>query len=121
MDFDANSFYTSSLWDEKLVNPKIETVYAFTFESNDEINGNFNIQTFTHGSAILKVLCYNPSDLKFQQTPVREKIEKHVINRMRNVYNIDLSSNVDIQKNVKLGGKVRKIDEDVRYEENFKT
>ena len=60
---------------------------------------------------MLKKLSYNPSDLKFQQLPVREKLKKTEINRMRNVYLIDTLIRVDIQQNVKVAGEMLKVDE----------
>ena len=45
---------------------------------NDEIVGNVNTRTFTHGGAILEVLYYNPSDLIFQHLPVKEKVENKI-------------------------------------------
>ena len=81
---------------------KIETGFAFTSNMNDEFVEKFITQTFTQSSAILKVLFYNPSELLFQQVPVRE------IKRMRNGYVIDTITSVDKQENDKLGGKARK-------------
>ena len=52
-DFDAVSLYTSAMWDENSIYPKIETGYAFTNNKNDELVKNFNNQIFTQGSAIL--------------------------------------------------------------------
>ena len=54
-DFDAISLYPSAMWDPKSVYPKIETGYAFTKDMNDDLVEKFNNQTFTQGSAILKV------------------------------------------------------------------
>ena len=54
-DFDAVSLYPSAMWDENSVYPRIETGYAFTRDMNDGLVEKFNIQTFTQGSAILKV------------------------------------------------------------------
>ena len=42
------------------------------------------------------------------------------MNRMRNVYNIDISNSVDKQKIVKLGGRVLKLCEGVIYGQFFK-
>ena len=55
------------------MHPKNETVDASTPDMNVEVAEKFNTQTFTQGSASFKKLYYNPSDLKFQQGPVRER------------------------------------------------
>ena len=54
-DFDANSLYPSAMWDEKSIYPRIETGYAYTRDMNNELVEKFNNQTFTQGSAILKI------------------------------------------------------------------
>ena len=118
-DFDAVSLYPSAMWDEKSIYPRIETGYAFTRDMNDELVENFNSQTFTQGSAILKIKYYNPKDLIVQHLPVKEKEKKIEINRMRNGYIVDILTSVDIQEIVKIGGKIIEIYEGVIYEENF--
>ena len=83
----------------------------------------FNIQTFNQDgdeSAILIIKNYNPPDLIFQHLPVKEKVKKIEVNRMRNGYIIDTLKSVDIHEIVKIGGKVIKINEGVIYRENFK-
>ena len=72
-DFDAVSLYPSAKSDEKSIYPRIETGYAYTQEMNDELVERFNNQTFTQGSAILKIKYYNPKDLIVQHLPVKEK------------------------------------------------
>ena len=47
-------------------------------------------------------------------------MNKIEINRMRNGYNIDTVTSVDIQEIVKIGGKVVEIYEGVFYREKFK-
>ena len=54
-DFDCTSLYPSAMWDKSSIYPKIETGYAFTQDLNDELAENFNDQTFTQGSGILKI------------------------------------------------------------------
>ena len=54
-DFDATSLYPSAMWDEKSIYPRIETGDAYTPDMNNEIVEKFNNQTFTRGSAILKI------------------------------------------------------------------
>ena len=108
------------MWDEISIYPKIETGYAFTRDMNDELVEKFNIGKFTQGSPILKIKYYNPRDLIVQHLPVKERVKKIEINRMRNGYIIDHLTSVDIQENVKIGGKVIEIYEGVIYRENFK-
>ena len=59
-DFHCTRLYPSATWDKFSIYPKIETGYAFTPDMNDELVEKFNNQTFTQGSAILKIKCYNP-------------------------------------------------------------
>ena len=119
-DFDAVSLYPSAMWDEKSIYPRIETGYAFTRDMNDELVEKFNNQTFTQGSAILKIKYFNPRDLIVQHLPIKEKKKKIEINRMRNGYIVDYLTSVDIQEIAKIGAKVIKIYEGVIYRENFK-
>ena len=119
-DFDAVSLYPSAMWDEKSIYPRIETGYAFTRDMNDELVEKFNNQTFTKGSAILKIKYYNPRDLIVQHLPIKEKEKKTENNRMRNGYIVDTLTSVDIQEIVKIGGRVKEIYEGVIYQENFK-
>ena len=118
MDYDANSLYPSAMWDENSVYPKIETGFAFKPDMNDVYVEAFNIETFDE-SPILTIKYYNPPDLIFQHLPIKEKVEKIEVNRMRNGYIIDTLTSVDIQKNVKIGGKTVEIYEGVVYRENF--
>ena len=83
-DFDAVCLCPSAMWVEKSIFPRIETGYVFTEDMNDELMERFNIQTFTQGSAILKIKYYNPKYLIVQQLPVKEREKKIEINRMRN-------------------------------------
>ena len=103
------------MWEENSFYPRIETGFAFTIDMNDEIIEKFNNQTFTQGSAILKIKYYNPKNLIFQHIPVIEKVNKVEVNRMRNGYIIDTLTSVDIQEIVKIGGKVIDIYEGVIY------
>ena len=70
MDFDATSLYPSAMWDEKSTYRKTGTGYVSTPDMKDEIVGNVDTQTFTQGSAILKVVYHYPLNLIFQQLPV---------------------------------------------------
>ena len=119
-DYGANSLNPSAMWDENSIYPRIETGYAFTRDMNKFLVHKFNNQTFTQGSAILKIKYYNPKNLTVQHLPVKEKEGKLEINRMRNGYIIDTLTSVDIQEIVKIGGKVIEIYEGVIYRENFK-
>ena len=123
MDYDATSLYPSAMWDEKSVYPKIETGFAFKPNMNDVYVEAFNNQTFNKDydeSAILTIKYYNPPDIIFQHLPIKEKVKKIEVNRMRNGYIIDTLTSVDIQEIVKIGGKVIEIYESVIYRENFK-
>ena len=119
-DFHAVSLYPSAMWDEKSIYPRIETGYAYSPNMNNELVEKFNNQNFTQGSAILKIKYYNPKNLIVQHIPIKEKVNKIEINRMRNGYIIDTLTSVDIQEIVKIGGKVDEIYEGVIYKENFK-
>ena len=123
MDFDATSLYPSAMWDEKSVYPKIETGFVFKPDMNDVYVEAFNNQSFNEDgeeSAILTIKYYNPPDLIFQHLPIKEKVKKLEVNRMRNGYTIDTLTSVDIQDFVKIGGKVIEIYQGVSYRENFK-
>ena len=107
--FDCTSLYPSAMWDPKSIYPKIEPGHAFTPDMNDELVEKFNNQTFTHGSAILKVKYYNPKNLNVQHLPVKEKEKEIEINRMRNGYITQVLTSVDIQEIVKIGGIIIQI------------
>ena len=100
-DFDAVGLYPSALWDEKSIYPRNETGYAFTRDMNNEFVEKFNNQSFTQGSAILKIKYYNPNKLIVQHIPIKEKEKKIETNRMRNGYIIDHLTSVDLQEIVK--------------------
>ena len=123
MDFDATSLYPSAMLHENSVYLKIETGFAFKPHMNHVYVEAFNNQTFNEDaneSAILTIKYYNPPNLIFQHIPVKGKVKKVEINRMRNGYIIDTLTSVDIQEIVKIGGKVVEIYEGVIYRENFK-
>ena len=119
-DFDAVSLYPSAVWDDNSIYPRIETGYAYTRDMIDELVNKFNAGKFNQGSAILKIKYYNPRDLIVQHLPIKEKVNKIEINRLRNGYIIDTLTSVDIQEIVKIGGKVIEIYEGVNYKVNFK-
>ena len=70
-DFDCTSLYPSAMWEKSSIYPKIETGYAFTADMNDELVEKFNNQTFSQGSAILKIKFNNPKSLIVQHLPVK--------------------------------------------------
>ena len=124
MDFDATSFYPSAMWDEKSAYPKIETGFAFKPHMNDVHVESFNNQTFNEDgdeSAIITIKNHNPPDLIFHFLPIKEKVKKVEVNRMRNGYIIDTLTSVDICEIVEIGGRVVQIYEGVIYRKNFKT
>ena len=55
--------------------PRIETGYPFTPDMNNDLVEKFKNQTFTQGSALLKIKYYNPEKLIIQHIPVKEKSE----------------------------------------------
>ena len=119
-DFDAVSFYPSAMSDEKSIYPGLETGYAFTTDMNDAFIEKFNTQTSTQRSAILTMKYYNPKDLIVQHLPIKERVRKMEINRMRNGYIREVLTSVDVQELVKIGFSVKEVYEGVIYRENFK-
>ena len=118
MDFDNVRLYASAMWDEKSINPKIETGYAFTKFMKKKLVKKFNSGNFNQGNGILKIY-YNPKTLIVQHLPMKEKVIKIDKNRMRNGYIVDTLPSVDIREVVKIGGKVFEISESVIHRENF--
>ena len=118
-DFDAVSLHPSAMWDPKSIYPKVETGYAFEKHMNNELVEKYNNQTFTRGSAILKIKYYNPKNLIAQHLPVKEN-ENVEINRKRNGYITQVLLSVDIQEIVKIEGKVIETYEGVIYRESYK-
>ena len=108
------------MWDENSFYSTIETGYALTNDLNHELIEKFNFQTFTGGSAISKLKCFNPKALIVRHLLVKEKVEKVEINRTQNGYIIDTLTNVDNYGFVKIGGKVVEIYEGVICREKFK-
>ena len=111
------------MWDENSVYLEIENGFAFKPPMNDVYKKVFNNQTSNQDgdeSAILAIKYYNPPDLIFQHLPVREKVKRVEVNRIRIGYIIDTLTSVDIQEIVEIGGQVIEIYEGVIYRENFK-
>ena len=86
-DFDAISLYPKAMSDPESICPRIG--YAFTPDMNEDLVNKFNNQTFTQGSAILKIKYYSPKNLIVQHLRVKEKEKKIENNRMRNGYIVD--------------------------------
>ena len=55
LDSDVTNLYPSAMWDEKSNYSKIETGYVQTKYMNNGLVEKFKTQTFTQGSAILKI------------------------------------------------------------------
>ena len=111
------------MWVEKSFYLKIESGFAFKPHMTDIYVEAFNIRTFNQDgieSAILRIKYYIPPYLIFQHLPVKGKLEKIEINRMKNGCIIETSMSVDIQETVKMGGKVIRIYEGVIYRDNLK-
>ena len=72
-DYDAVSLYPSAMSDEMSIYPRMETGYAFTPDMNNDLVEKIDNQTFTQGSAILKIKYHNPRNLIVQHIPVKEK------------------------------------------------
>ena len=49
------SLYPSAMWDENSIYPRIETGYAYTKDTNNELVEKINSGNFNQGSAILKI------------------------------------------------------------------
>ena len=99
-DFDATSLYPSAMYDEKSVYCKIETGFTFKPHMNDVYVEAFNNKSFNQDgneSGILRMKYYNPPNLVFQHSPVKEKVKNLEVNRMRNGYIVDTLTSVDIQ------------------------
>ena len=88
--------------DDNSIYPRIESGYAYTDDTNDELVENFNTNKFNQGSAISKINYYNPKSLIVQNLPVKERENTIEINRMRNGYPVATLTSVDLQKNAKL-------------------
>ena len=122
MEFDATYLYPSAMSDEKPIQPKLETGFAFKPHMENVHEEAFRTQTFDQDgneSAILIIKNYNPPDLIFQHLPNKEKVKNIEVNGMRRGYIIDTLTSVDIQGNFKIGGKVIEIYEGVFYQEVF--
>ena len=98
MDFDATSLYSSAIWDKNSILAKIKSGYAFKPHMKYIFVNDFNKKTFNpdgKDSAILNIKYFNPPHLIFQHLPVKEKVGKIEVNRMRIGYVIDILTGVD--------------------------
>ena len=86
---------------------------------NNELVSKVNNQTFLQRSAILNVKIYNLPNLIVQHLPVKEKVNKIDINRLRFGCFVDTLTSVDIQEIVLIGGSLIEFCEIVVYRENF--
>ena len=84
--------------------PKIETGYSFIIDKKNDLVEKFNSDNFNQRGAILKVNYYNPRDIIFQHLPVKERVNKIEVNRMRNGNIIDTLKSVDIKEIIRIGG-----------------
>ena len=111
------------MWDENSVYPKTEIGFTFKPHMGDVYVEAFNSQIFNEDgneSDILTINIYNPPDLIFQHLPVKEKIKKIEVKRMRNGYIIGTLTSFDNCEIVKIGGKVIEIYQGVIFCANFK-
>ena len=83
---------------------------------NDEIVDTLDTQKFTLGSAILEVMYYYPSGLKFQHLPIIEAVENTQRIRMKKGKMIDTLTFVDVEEIVVKMGELKKIYECVIYQ-----
>ena len=123
MDYDANSLHPSAMREGNLVYPKRENGFVFKPDMNNVYVEALNNQTFNQDcdeSAILRIKYYNPPNLIFQHLPVKEKVKKVEVNKMRNGYIIDTLTSVDFCEIIKIRGKVGEIYEGVICREIFK-
>ena len=108
MDYDATSLYPSANWDDKFVYPFIESGLPFELQMNSASVGAFNNQSLNQNgieSAFLGIKYRNPENLVFQHIGVKEKINNHENNRMRNGHFTVVLTLVDVQEIVKSVGK----------------
>ena len=115
MDFNATSLYPSAMWDDESVHPEIETGYPVTPKMNDELLEMFSSGYFIQGSAVFEVKCCNPPELIYQHLPVKKRVNKVEVNRMRKSYSFDTLTSADIKKILLNRGKIIEIYEGVIY------
>ena len=73
VEFDATSLYTSAMWVEKSVFPKIEPGFSFKPYMNDAYVKAFNNLTFNQDGnegIFFKIKYFYPPDLIFQLLPI---------------------------------------------------
>ena len=74
------------MWDEKSIYLKIETGYAYSIVMKDELVEKINSGIINQVSAILKVMVYISEVIVFQHIPVKEKVKKNKVIRLRKSY-----------------------------------
>ena len=97
----------------------METSYAYTRDMNDELVEKCNNQTFTQGSAILKIKYFSLEKLIVQHPLIKEQVKKMEVNRMRTGYIVDVLTSVDFQKFFKNEDKVLGTYEGIVYRKYF--
>ena len=60
------------MWDENCIYPRIETGFAYTEDMNDKLVEKLNAGNFRQGSAILKIMYFNPKNLINQHLTLKE-------------------------------------------------
>ena len=106
MDFDATSIYPKAM--TKMFIQKLK-VAIFTFDMDDELVEKFSSGNFIQDGALLKAKNYISPDLIFQQLHVKERVNEIEVNRMRNAYNIDTLTSVDVMGIIRIEGKLVEI------------
>ena len=104
--------------------PKIKIGFASKPHLNDVYVEPFNDKTFNldvNESGVIKLKYYNSSNPIFQHLPVREKVKKIEVKRMRKSSIEDTLTTIDNCEILKMGGKVIEIYEGFIYRENFET
>ena len=88
--------------DEKSIHPRIEASYAFTPDMINDLVKKFSGGNFTQGSAVSKIRFFNPKNLIVQHLPVKERVNKCELNRMRNGCIVEVLTSVDVRETIKL-------------------
>ena len=92
------------MWDEKSIHPRIETVYAFTEDMNDELFEKLSSDKFDQVGVLLKREHYTPRFLIVHHHLLEQKMIKVEIIRMGVSCFLDTVTSLDIREIVKIGG-----------------
>ena len=76
IDCDAEGLHPTEMSDIVSVFPKFGNGYAFAKDMINELFNTIRGQSFTKNGAILAIKYCSLEDLKFQNIPVKEKIER---------------------------------------------